>query len=165
MPKYKRKKYRIRRYGLHPSLFVECKSKRGDRVKKRRVVIAVAEIATFAEPLADPSCAACWFHERVNRLRLQPACLVAYDRTAFAGTANDGPLRLTLDRNIRGILAAEWLCDPCDEGKLLLPDQVILELKFHTFLPEIFRTLVQMMRLTPGVVSKYRLCRDAWSKS
>jgi hypothetical protein len=68
---------------------------------------------------------------------------------------------LTLDRRIRCVLASSWKPVPFEGGVPLLVGQVILELKFRTTLPPLFKELVQTMRLNPSTVSKYRLCREA----
>src|SRR5262249_22260166 len=44
-PKYRRRKYRVRRYGAEPWTFLERKSKWGDRVAKRRSRVHEAEVA------------------------------------------------------------------------------------------------------------------------
>jgi hypothetical protein len=74
-------------------------------------------------------------------------------------------LRLTLDRRVHGILTNEWSLAPFEGGLPLLTGQVILELKFHSALPALFKELVQDLRLSPHTVSKYRLCREAWGAS
>jgi hypothetical protein len=102
-----------------------------------------------------------WFHTRLIERRLGPACRVAYQRTAFVGACAAGPLRLTLDRRIRGVLTNEWGLAPVDGGRAVLAGRVVLELKFHAALPGPFKELVWEMMLAPGAVSKYRLCREA----
>ena len=71
-------------------------------------------------------------------------------------------MRLTLDRNLRGVLTDQWRLEPFEGGAELLTGRVILELKFINALPMAFKSLVQELRLSPGTVSKYRVCREAW---
>ena len=42
---------------------------------------------------------------------------------------------------------------------------MILELKFRSALPALFKQMIATMNLTLASVSKYRLCRDAWTSS
>ena len=161
-PSYKRRKFRVRRYGAAPWTFLERKSKWGDRVAKRRVAITDEELVHLTRPMSLVDWPGHWFHRSLFMRRLQPACLIAYQRLAYFGSCPESPLRLTLDRRVRGILCADWRVSPFDAGLPLLTEQVILELKFRNALPTPFMELVQQMRLTPDAVSKYRRCRDAW---
>ena len=77
-------------------------------------------------------------------------------RVAFMGETADGPLRLTFDRNIRGVFTAHWCLAGFDGGLPVLSDGVICEFKYRAFLPALFKEIVQAMRLTPTPVSKYR---------
>lgn len=161
-PAYRRRKFRVRQYGDTPAAFLERKSKRGDRVAKRRVTVPFEELALLADAETPADWAGHWFHRRLTLRRLVPACRVAYERTAFFGECAEGPLRLTLDRGVRGVPAHEWSLGPVEGGQLLLPGRVILELKFRSALPMPFKELMTGLGLNPGPVSKYRLCREAW---
>ena len=97
-----------------------------------------------------------WFHEHLVRRQLYPVCRVAYERVALVGRSSEGPLRLTLDRNIRGVFAREWSFDALDGGFPFLTNQVICEFKYQSFLPSLFKEIIQSMCLTPSPVSKYR---------
>ncbi len=161
-PSFRRRKYRVRRYGSAPWLFLERKLKAGDRVAKRRAAVPGEEISSLAGPMSLMTWPGHWFHRSLVNRRLGPACRIAYQRTAYAGSCPEGPLRLTLDRRARGLLTEEWNVDPFEGGLPLLTGQVIVEFKFRSALPGPFKELVQGMRLRPAVVSKYRLCREAW---
>jgi hypothetical protein len=162
MASYRRRKFRVRRYGDHPGLFLERKSRWGDRVAKRRTAIHPVELAFLAEPDSDANWAGHWFHRRLTARRLGPACRVAYTRLAFVGVCPESPLRLTLDRELYGVLAQGWSLAPVENGLPLLNGKVIVEFKYRLALPLPFKELVADLRLTPAVVSKYRLCREAW---
>ena len=161
-PLYRRRKFRLRRYGSALSVFLERKSKWGDRVAKRRTLVSEVELPLLADPLSMPAWSGHWFHDGLLQRRLLPACRIVYERTAYVGTCAEGPLRLTLDRCPRGILTEEWAVAPFDGGLPLLTGQVIMELKFRSALPAPFKELVQVMKLNPGCISKYRLCREAF---
>src|SRR5262245_52440775 len=159
-PSYRRRKFRIRRYGSASWVFVERKSREDDRVSKRRTSLPLNEVPLLSESMALVSSQAYWFHRRLLRLDLGPACRVTYERTAFV--ASGGSPRLTLDRRIRGMLASDWNLAPAEPSVPLLNGRVILEFKFAAALPVIFKKLAADLRLTPVRVSKYRLCRAAW---
>ncbi len=161
-PSYRWRKFRARRYGSAPRVFLERKSKSGDRVAKRRTAVPEEELSVLLPPLSLVDWPGHWFHHSLLVRRLSPACLIAYQRTAFAGACAEGPLRLTLDRRVRGTLTDEWALAPVEGGLPLLAGQVIVELKFRSAMPAPFKDLVTGMRLVPRAVSKYRLCREAW---
>jgi hypothetical protein len=149
----------VRRYGSADWVFVERKSKSGDRVVKRRTALPLDELPRFGEALALLSWPGYWFHRRLRLLQLAPACRIAYERTAFVGAG--GALRLTLDRNVCGVLAVAWNVEPVDGGRPLLEGRVILEFKFAATLPLMFKQLAAELRLAPARISKYRLCHEA----
>jgi hypothetical protein len=161
-PSYRRRKYRVRRYGTAAWIFLERKSKWGDRVEKQRSPVQEDELQRLAAAVPEATWSGEWFHSSLLTQGLHPACRIAYDRTAFVGSCPDGPLRLTLDRRVHGILTNEWGIQAFDSGRPLLTGQIILEFKFRSALPAPFKELVHDMRLSTSAVSKYRLCREAW---
>jgi hypothetical protein len=160
---YRKHKYRARRYGDMTSIFLERKTKWGDRVEKLRTTISLPEIGTLALPDSEPTWLGAWFHQKLRAKRLEPACRVSYERFAFIGSCGDGPIRITMYRNLNGMLSDEWSLDTIKHGFELLPGRVILELKFCSVLPGMFKELVCDLNLQPGSVSKYRLCRAAYA--
>lgn len=161
-PKFARRKFRARRYGMASWAYLERKSRRGDRVSKRRVQVSGDEIALLANPMSLESWPGHWFHQRLRLKNLRPAALVTYRRTAHVGSCSEGPLRLTLDRDVHGSLCNDWRISPAGDVVQLLLRPVILELKFMRALPLPFKDLVRNFRLNPTSVSKYRLCRETW---
>jgi hypothetical protein len=161
-PSFKRSKHRLRRYSTEPRIYLERKTKDGDRVRKQRNAIPDEELSLLAAPLSVTTWPGHWFHRRLLDRGLRPAALVVYHRTAFIGSGADGPFRLTLDHRLRGSRMGEWAVPAEDGGLPLLTGQVILELKFRIALPVLFKELVQSMRLSPSLVSKYRSCVSAW---
>jgi len=161
-PSYRRRKYRVRRYGAGPWAFLERKSKWGDRVAKRRSLVPEADVALLAHPMSVVAWPGHWFHRRLLARRLTPACRVAYQRLAFVGAGAGGALRLTIDRHVHGALTGAWDLAPVEGGLPLLHGQAILEFKFRAALPAPFKALARELRLSPGGVSKYRLCRETW---
>lgn len=160
-PSYKRRKFRLRRYGSEVGVYVERKTKSGDRVSKRRTLIGPEEIHRLREPIADPAWHAGWFHRRLLSRRLRPRCTVAYERIAYVGTAADGPIRLTIDRQIQCALTDNFEVTSA-AGVPLLDESLILELKFRAAMPPLFKSLIAELNLNPGCISKYRLGIAAW---
>jgi hypothetical protein len=161
-PSYGRRKFRLRRYGSERGLFLERKTKTGKRVRKRRTRIDDSEVARLRAPQTDDGWAGCWFHRRLQARRLQPTCLITYDRVAHVGRAETGPMRLTLDRHIHAAPTHDWAVIAPHAALQLLAGQVVLELKFRTALPSLFKRLVQEFNLNPQPASKYRLAIEAW---
>lgn len=142
-------KYRIRRYGAEAVAWLEKKVRTGDRVQKRRLRVDLPEIARLGTPR--------WFDEEVADLGLAPTCAVAYRRTAFLGSGDHGPFRLTLDHALEGMARRVWdLAAACDPRHALVPDRVVVELKFRDALPHLFKQLLAEVGLEPSSFSKYR---------
>jgi hypothetical protein len=148
------RKYRVRRYGSAPLVFLERKTKRGTEVSKRRVGISLDELGSLDAHGVDwPGD---WFRRRLTALSMKPVCSVSYDRTAYLGGTSEGPLRLTFDRRLRGQLVNDWDLSPIEENGDLLDGSVIVEFKFQGSLPAVGKRLVEDLMLVPGPASKYR---------
>lgn len=158
---HRRRKFRLRRYGGETVVHLERKSKPGDRVRKRRTAVAGHEIARLSAATPDPAWPGFWFQRRLLDRRLQPRCLITYERHAHVGMSSDGPLRLTLDHQIRAALTDGYSFETTSPDALLLPDAVILELKYQSSMPALFKCLIHDMKLTPTNVSKYRVGIEA----
>jgi hypothetical protein len=154
----------LRRYGIGPAVFLERKSRWGDRVAKRRTLVSPADIGRLEASIDGPEWDGHWFHRRLRTCGLWPACQVSCERTAFVGTSADGPLRVTLDRQALALPARSWDLEETRAGLPILTGRVILELKFRASLPVLFKHLIQEMGLCPGPVSKYRLAVEAWGQ-
>jgi hypothetical protein len=158
---YRKRKFRLRRYGDEPTTYLERKSKARGQVSKRRTAIHPEELDRLQKPTVDEAWDGSWFHERIVEQQLKPRCLHRYDRTAYMGTCDDGPIRLTLDRNIRCAPVEGYHFTADIPSIPLLPEEVILELKFPVAMPVLFKRLVQEQRLNPTGVSKYRRSVEA----
>lgn len=161
-PGYARRKYRIRRYGSGTDVHFECKTKRGDLVSKERTVVGEVELGLLAQASAPETWAGHRFHAEVSERRLLPACVVAYTRLAFIGSCDEGPLRLTIDRDAKAVLRSGWSMDLLREGEgtPVLTGHAIVELKYITSVPLPFKELLVRLSMNPGGVSKYRMSRQ-----
>lgn len=158
MAGFRGSKLRVRRYGDAPFVFLERKTKRGDRVRKRRSKIAPHDLAHLdaAEPPAGWD--AEWFHRCMTRRNFEPKCRVGYRRTAWFGTAEGMPVRMTLDHDIVGVPVSRWDVSPLTGGQPLLPGGALVELKFHLKIPDLFSQLLPSLPMKTARVSKYRRC-------
>ena len=156
---YGRSKYRIRRYDGEPVAFVERKLRTGALLAKRRSPVSIDEVAAIARTLSTlhlpHQWTGSWFERRLLIRRLRPACQISYSRLARVAEAEYGPLRLTLDSDVRA-LPIHALEFTKREGLPILTDQAVLELKVRDRLPAVFRRLIEEFRLTPERASKYR---------
>ena len=151
-----RSKYRIRRYDESERVFLERKLRTRGLLAKRRCIVALEELPRLAEADTERGWTGFWFHRRLLARQLGPVCRIAYDRTARVTMTANGPIRLTLDHNLRGLPASGlWFSE--QEGSPLLPGQVIVELKFRRETPQLFKHLVAEFALNARTFSKYRL--------
>jgi hypothetical protein len=154
---YKRCKYRVRRYGSEPLIYLERKMKIGDRVRKRRIAIPQAELACLEYFRMEPDWPGRWFQQRLWARSLKPAYLMSYERAAYIGANSEGPLRLTLDRCVTCSPQPALNLEAAQEARLLLSGRQVLELKFRGWMPALFRRLVAEFSLQPTALSKYQI--------
>jgi hypothetical protein len=153
---YARAKYRIRRYNDSPIVFLERKLKKAGRVVKRRSEFALGDLPqTYANEISEGR----WFWRRLERRRLQPVCQITYRRKARVGTFRAGPLRLTIDEEVRAIADAVRFTE--HSGVELLRGRAILELKYNGDVPPMFAQLIEYFHLQPQSISKYRIAVKA----
>lgn len=162
------RKYRLRRYGSEDTIWLERKAKVRGRVKKRRTAISEAELACLYEQQPPAHWAGHWFRRRVQLRQLQPVCSVTYERFARVGLTPEGPIRLTLDRSIggcgtQGLNGHRWDVPRGSlEGLQRLSGLCVLELKYPTILPALFKGVMSDFTLEPLKVSKFRTCMTTW---
>jgi len=151
-----RSKYRIRRYDDRPQAFLERKLRRPGMLTKRRTLIELDEL-TRLEQHAPDQWDGGWFHRRLLLRRLRPVCEVSYHRLAREGMAASGPIRLTLDERLHVALADRPEFASGRTGMHILEPSMILELKYRSTVPPVFKELVEEFGLRPQTTSKYRL--------
>ncbi|MFO1500351.1 MAG: polyphosphate polymerase domain-containing protein [Verrucomicrobiota bacterium] len=159
---YGKSKYRVRRYGTESTIFLERKLKSRGLVSKRRTRIAEDELSRLARVELEPGWIGYWFRRRLVARQLEPRCQICYDRVARVGMMPEGPIRLTVDRNVRAFVTGEYQVAEMASWMPLLPDRCILELKFRQEMPPLFKSLLQALSLAPQPVSKYRLSVQAF---
>jgi len=155
-----RSKYRIRRYGASETAFLERKLRTRGLLAKRRSKIALDALGRLAGTAPEHGWPGFWFHRRARLRQLEPVCQIAYQRTARVALTPNGPIRLTLDDQLRA-QPARGLGFHEQPGTLLAADRVILEMKFRREMPILFKYLVAEFALNPQPFSKYRFAMDA----
>lgn len=150
-----RSKYRIRRYGQGAVAFLERKLKTRGLLTKRRSVVPLNELERFAGGKIERDWSGHWFQRRLSARGLNPICQISYQRTARVAMTPYGPIRLTLDDNLRAVPARAWHFRE-EAGQFILKDQIILEMKFRYAMPALFKYVVEEFALTPMPFSKYR---------
>lgn len=153
---YKRSKYRVRRYCGGGIVFLERKMKTRSLVSKRRSTIDIRELPRIGEPSAEKHWPGYWFHRRLLARDLRALCQVSYERTARVAMTGNGPIRLTLDEDLRA-LPVDAVEFQSGAGVPLNPGSCILELKFRYAMPVVFKHLLAEFGLNPQPISKYRL--------
>ncbi len=157
---YGRSKLRIRRYGQGEVVFLERKLKTRGLLTKRRSIVKLDQLERLTELEACQDWAGYWFQRRLLARELNPVCQISYSRTARVAMTDYGPIRLTLDANLRALPSAGMSFRE-QEATPILNDQIILELKFRYGMPALFKYFVEEFALTPGAFSKYRLAAAA----
>jgi len=154
---FARSKYRIRRYGPSPMAFLERKLKTRGLVCKRRSPVSLEELKRLVAEEAAPGWAGFWYHQRLLVRQLRPICQIAYHRTARIATNGFGPIRLTVDHSIQAQPAQGLsFADPA-AGQLVSDGYAVVELKYRSEMPVLFKELVERFALNPKRISKYRM--------
>lgn len=163
-----RKKYRLRIYNYSDSVIkLECKEKRGDRIKKRSASVTPEQARGMIKGdfsvlygSEDPLC-----HEVLSLAKgkgLAPSVVVDYDREAYVHPV--GNVRLTFDKALHAGISGADIFDKELVTVPVFPDgTVIFEIKYDELLPVYIRDLVSTAHGERIALSKFCLCRDALS--
>jgi hypothetical protein len=151
-----RSKYRIRRYGASEVAFLERKLRTRGLLAKRRSLVKLDELDRLTGFEPDRDWVGYWFHRRLQKRELAPICQISYLRTARVAMTKYGPIRVTLDNDLRAQSVA-GLAFGDQPGELILPNWIILEMKFRYEMPALFKNLAEEFALTARPFSKYRL--------
>jgi hypothetical protein len=159
---YRRAKYRIRRYGNGDLVFLERKMRTKSILSKRRSSVDLSELPLLTAGQADRNWAGAWFHERLLRRGLHPVCEISYVRTARVGMTDYGPIRFTIDEQLRGLAVdvPDFSRPERWSESLPLTNLAIVEMKFRAA-TAVFKQIVEEFHLASSRVSKYRLGVEA----
>ncbi|MES1213193.1 MAG: VTC domain-containing protein [Singulisphaera sp.] len=160
MPR-QRRKFRLRRYGQEQCVYLEQKTRRQSRVRKKRSLVAADQVLELAQETASEGWAGRWFHQSLRRYGLRPVCAIGHRRTALIGPSEFGPIRVTFDRDLTALRTDRWSVGDHTTAGVPFCAQIICELKFSAALPGLFKDVLSRFRLTPGRFSKYRAAAHA----
>jgi len=154
-------KLRIRGYDDDPQspVYLEIKRRLNVIIMKDRCAAPRSELASFSAPTAAPAGSQAVQQFRFYRtcLAARPQALVRYRREAFEG---DGPgrVRVTLDHDLSCRITHDWQVQLGGPGwRPVLPNEVVLEIKFNGRYPSWLHALVRRYQLQAQSVSKYAL--------
>lgn len=159
----RREKFRIRYYNGNTSVIhLEKKTKIGGLGSKQSANLSAEEAQWIVDGKLD------WMmssnralvqelYVKMTTEGLRPKTIVDYTREPFVYAP--GNVRVTLDYDIRtGLSCTDFLnpdCPTIPAGN----NEIILEVKWDEFLPEIIRDAVQLENRHTGAFSKYAACR------
>ena len=161
----KREKFRIRYYNDDLSFItVEKKLKYNDLCMKVDARISEGECRSLLAGdtgwmLGHPSGLVRELYCKMNSQQLRPRVLVSYLREPYVYAA--GNVRVTFDSHIRSTLFHRGFLEDSvsDIGVSDGPGDVILEVKFDAFLPDVIQSLLQTDEIRQQAYSKYCACR------
>lgn len=161
-----REKFRIRYYNDDFSfLTLEKKIKDSDLCMKVDAQITEAECRELLEGetawmRAHDSPLVQELYAKMHYQMLRPRVLVSYMREPY--TYQAGNVRITFDSDIRTTLYHRRFLEKrvIDIDTAREPQDMILEVKYDAFLPEIIRKLIQTNTLRQTAFSKYETCRQ-----
>ncbi len=160
----KREKFRLRIYDRSDAtILLEKKAKEGSLCVKRSAALSRAQcerilkgdldwMAEEGDPLLID------FFAKAKGKQLKPRMLVDYWREAYVYPHGD--VRLTFDSEVKSGLYATKLFDPdCPMAPVSDAGQVLLEVKYGAFLPDLIRGAIQCDNRKTTEFSKYARSR------
>lgn len=160
-----REKYRIRFYNYdHSYIILELKGKKNNLTYKRQNRITEEDYNNIINQnydkiniegrkvLED-------FITKSKRNNLIPSIIVDYSRQPFIYTVED--VRITFDEDISsGRFDYDLFSKELLPYRVLEPNEIILEVKFNTFLPKTIKKVLDTVPKTRIAVSKFALCKE-----
>ncbi len=161
-----RHKYRIRVYNCSDQkIMLERKSKFGQYIKKESAPLTREETEELLNGeygfliKSKHNLLREFYYECTSRI-MRPRVMVDYDREPFV--LESGDVRITFDKHVRAGFGTFNLFDKAlPTLEVLRADQMIMEVKFTTFLPALIRRLLPPRSSMMTAASKYVLCCDA----
>lgn len=161
----KREKFRIRYYNDNLSFLVlEKKIKWNSLCRKIDVRLTKEECRALLKGdirwmMAHPSHLVRELYCKMVSQQLRPRVLVSYIREPYVYAA--GNVRVTFDSHIRSTLFHRSFLEEriSDIDVADNPGNIILEVKFDAFLPEVIQSLLQTENIRQQSYSKYGACR------
>jgi hypothetical protein len=152
---YGRSKFRIRRDGSAPEMFLERKFRTERLLVKRRTTVPLEDMDRMDAAHADPTWKGYWFYRRVLLRQLRPLIQLSYDRVARIGQSPTGPVRMTVDTNLN-VLPMPDRAFLAGAGMPIVQGECIIEVKYRVQLPALFKALATTFDLQAQKISKFR---------
>ncbi len=157
-----RKKFRIRVYNHQTNIIkLERKTKRNIYTEKSHIKITRQEYeslvngdVSFLKHKEDIVARDFYLYYQTRNLR--PRVIVEYRREAF--TYKYGDVRITFDYSLKTGAYNQDLLSPGYLISAFPQDQLILEVKYTGYLPDVIRYMIQINTLQWQALSKYVLC-------
>jgi hypothetical protein len=164
-----RRKVRIRVYdammvSADTLCFVEIKQRTSKTIQKKRVVLPYSLATALCSSGRDidggsgtDQTVISEIQYLYNTLRLQPACIVSYDRLAFNGSEYDPGLRVTFDTNLKCRAHDLTLLSQgsAENHYFLPPHWCVMEIKVNDRVPYWLTEVISEHRCTLRRISKY----------
>lgn len=159
----KRKKYRARYYGPNPKvftrpLFFEIKRKNDAIITKDRIVISPQKLDQISlsswqsiKNINQPFFSE--FYQDYQTLRLKPKLIIQYKRQPFLSRFNKN-FRITFDYDLKSAKVRSF-SPPRLYLKNIMPDLVVMEVKFNGAIPPWFSYIIKSNNLRRNSFSKY----------
>lgn len=162
---FRRKKFRIRIYNLSDRVIkLERKNRFGEMINKDSLVISKEEYEKILSWDYDflrekKDALANDFYLFLRSEHMSPKIIVDYTREAFIEDIED--VRVTFDKYLSAGINSIDIFDPniVSIESLTYP-QMIMEVKFNTFLPDFIREILQLDSHFRSAISKYVICRE-----
>ncbi len=160
-----RKKYRIRIYDLGDSYIrLECKRKRGNYIYKDSAGLTREEFCCILAGdhgflLERPEELLHEFYFECMTNVLRPEVIVDYDRIPYV--YDGGTVRITFDMHVRSAFDSFDIFDgSIPSYEVMGGDELIMEVKYTEYLPDIFRSVIEPGNMIRMAASKYTMCDD-----
>ncbi|MGN0649315.1 MAG: polyphosphate polymerase domain-containing protein [Oscillospiraceae bacterium] len=162
-----RRKFRIRSYGLDPSLItLEAKHKDSSYVSKvtRRLTREQYEMllrgdCSFMYDCADSACAFGEFYRSDCITALKPKIIVDYQREAYIYPY--GNVRITFDKKLSTCYNTVDMFAENAFFSRIFDREIILEVKFDSYIPASIQDSLHGLNAATESVSKFIICCDA----
>ena len=160
-----RKKYRIRIYNYSDKVIrLERKKKFGSYIYKESAPLTHNEVFRILNEdydflLQSPHRLLQEFYVECVSNLMRPRVIVDYDREPWIMDA--GTVRVTFDRNVRAAIGSFDIFDPTLPTLAVVPPgEMILEVKYTEFLPQIIRNIIPEGAPEMTAYSKYVMCYE-----
>ena len=154
----RREKFRLRYYNDDTTFIRLEKKSKANRLCYKESAIVTAEACSLLLNgeygiMAQPDCPLLMeLYSKIRYQNLRPRSIVDYDREAYLFHA--GNVRVTFDSRIRTSNSVQRFLDP-DLVTVPAANQIILEVKYDGFLPDIIRDILQIGWRNETEFSKY----------